>query len=96
MDLKADSRNRHIANCPEPENQGTREPIEARPHHRKQKEGDLDSKKLRVGGEKKELSKIFENRLVYIPRRRIMFRKFVVPFRIHKFGALLCVLCERI
>jgi hypothetical protein len=30
----------------EPESQGTREPIEARPHHRKQKEGDLRSKKL--------------------------------------------------
>ena len=79
-----------------PQSQGAKEPIEARPHHRKQKEGDLDSKKLRVGEEKKELSKNFENGLVYIPRRRIMFRKFVVPFRIHKFGALLCVLRERI
>jgi hypothetical protein len=34
-----------------------------------------------VGEEKKELSEIFENGLVYIPRRRIM-----VPFQIHKFG----------
>jgi hypothetical protein len=34
----------------------------------------------------KELSEIFENGLVYIPRRHIMFHKFVVPFRIHKFG----------
>ena len=92
MDLKADSRNRHIASGP----QRTREPIEARPHHRKQKEGDLDSKKLQVGEEKKKLSEIFENGLVYILRHCIMFHKFVVPFRINKFGALLCVLCERI
>jgi hypothetical protein len=70
--------------------------MEARPHYRKRKEGDLE-KKLQAGEEKKELSEIFEDGLViYIPRRRIMFRKFVVPFRIRKFGAQLCVLCERI
>jgi len=48
-----------------------REPIDtngARPHYRKQREGDLD-KKLQAGEEKRKLSENFENGLViYIPR----------------------------
>jgi hypothetical protein len=42
--------------------------MEARPHYRKRREGDLD-KKLQAGEEKRKLSKNFENGLViYILR----------------------------
>jgi hypothetical protein len=60
------------------------------------------------GGREGRTCENFENGLVYIPRRHIMFRKFVVPFRIHKFrghsfvsyvreyNLFLASLCEKI